>query len=33
MMDEAEARRHEPRLVYVDAANRIRKDSKLKIVN
>ena len=33
MMDEAEAKRHEPKLVYVDAANRIRKDAKLKIVN
>jgi aspartate 1-decarboxylase len=33
MMDEAEAQQHEPRLVYVDATNRIRKDSKLKIVN
>ena len=32
-MDEAETARHQPRLVYVDSANRIRKDSKLAVVH
>lgn len=32
-MDEAEVARHQPRLVYVDAANRIRRDSKLAVVH
>ncbi len=32
-MDEAEALRHQPRLVYVDAQNRIRKDARLAVVH
>jgi len=32
-MEDAQARTHEPRLVYVDAHNRIRKDIKLQAVN
>ena len=32
MMDAMKAVRHQPRLVYVDSQNRIRKDSKLAVV-
>lgn len=32
-MDDAQARSHEPRLVYVDAKNRVRKDTKLHAVH
>jgi aspartate 1-decarboxylase len=32
-MDEQEALQHEPRLVYVDAQNRVRKEAKLTAVN
>ncbi|MDP3936931.1 MAG: aspartate 1-decarboxylase [Deltaproteobacteria bacterium] len=32
-MDDAQARVHEPRLVYVDAQNRIRKDIRLLAIN
>ena len=32
-MDEQEALRHEPRLVYVDAQNRVRKEARLTAVN
>jgi aspartate 1-decarboxylase len=32
-MDEMEAVRHQPRLVYVDSQNRIRKDSTLAVVH
>ena len=32
-MDEIEAVRHQPKLVYVDSQNRIRKDSKLAVVH
>ena len=33
VMDEIEAVRHQPKLVYVDAQNHIRKDSKLSVVH
>ncbi|MFQ5458895.1 MAG: aspartate 1-decarboxylase [Myxococcota bacterium] len=32
-MDDAQARAHEPRLVYVDGKNRIRRDTKLHAVH
>jgi len=32
-MDEMEAVRHQPKLVYVDSQNQIRKDSKLAVVH
>ena len=32
-MDEMEAVRHQPRLVYVDSQNRIRRDSNLAVVH